>query len=76
MFLPAVGHNQRFSIVHQSFRRSIEIVHRHFHQVLYVVGELRNGMIKPASIAIHPKVLGSHRWNPFFKVIMKHMFLH
>ena len=76
MFLHVVGRNQRFRVVHQSFRRSIEIVHRHFHQVLYVVGELRNGMIKPASIAIHPKVLGSHRWNPFFKVIMKHMFLH
>jgi len=76
MFPHIVGHNQRFRVVHQSFRRSIEIVHRHFHQVLYAVGELRNEMIKPPSIAIHPKVLGSHRWNPFFKVIMKHMFLH
>ena len=31
MFLHVVGHNQRFRVVHQSFRRSIEIVHRHFH---------------------------------------------
>ena len=64
MFLHVVGHNQRFRVVHQSFRRSIEIVHRHFHQVLYAVGELRNEMIKPPSTAIHPKILGSHKWNP------------
>ena len=44
MFLHVVGHNQRFRVVHQSFRRSIEIVHRHFHHVLYVVGDLRNEM--------------------------------
>ena len=69
MFLHVVGHNQRFRVIHQSFRRSIETVHRHFHQVLYVVGELRNEMIKPPSTAIHPKVLGSHRWNPFLKVM-------
>jgi len=31
MFLHVVGHNQRFRVVHQSFRRSIEIVSRHFH---------------------------------------------
>jgi hypothetical protein len=31
MFLHVVGHNLRVRVVHQSFRRSIEIVHRHFH---------------------------------------------
>ena len=61
MFLHVAGHNQRFRVVHQSFRRSIETVHRHFHQVLYAVGELRNETIKPPSTAIHLKVLGSHR---------------
>ena len=76
MFLHVVGYNQRFRVVHRSFRRSIQTVHKHFHQVLYAVGELRNEMIKPPSIAIHLKVLGSHRWNPFFKVVVKHMFLH
>jgi predicted chitinase len=74
MFLRVVGHNQTFRVVHQSSRRSIETVHRHFHQVLYVVGELMNEMIKPPSTAIHPKVLESHRWNPYFMVIVKHMF--
>ena len=61
MFLSVVGHNQRFRVVHQSFRRSIETVHKHFHQVLYAVGELRNELIKPPSTTIHPKVLESHR---------------
>ena len=31
MFIHVVGHNQRFRVVHQSFRRSIETIHRHFH---------------------------------------------
>jgi hypothetical protein len=30
MFLYVVGHNQRFRVAHQSFKRSIEIVGRHF----------------------------------------------
>jgi hypothetical protein len=55
MFLYVVGHNQRFRVVHQSFRRSVEIVSRHFHQVLYAVGELRAELIKPPSGATHPK---------------------
>ena len=60
MFLHVVGHNQRFRVVHQSFRRSIEIVHRHFHQVLYAVGELRNDMIKPPSTTTNAK----NPWKP------------
>ena len=68
MFFHVVGHNQRFRVVHQSFRRSIETVNRHFHQVLYAVGELRAEMIKQPSGSTHVKILGSHRWNPFFKV--------
>ena len=61
MFLHVVGHNQRFRVVHQSFRRSIETVSRHFHQVLYAVGELRGEMIRPPSTDSHPKILGSQR---------------
>jgi hypothetical protein len=68
MFLHVVGHNQRFRVVHQSFRRCFQTVHKHFHQVLYAVGELRNEMIKPSITITHPKILGSYRWNPFFKV--------
>ena len=37
IFLHVAGHNQRFRVVHQSFRRSIETVSRHFHQVLYAI---------------------------------------
>jgi len=68
MFLHVVGHNQRYRVVHQSFRRSIETVHRHFHQVLYAVGELRSEMIKPPGLETHPKIFESQRWNPYFKV--------
>jgi len=68
MFLHIVGHNQRFRVVHQSFRRSIETIHRHFHQGLYAIGELRSEMIKPPTPSIHPKILGSHRWNPYMQV--------
>ena len=68
MFLHVVGHNQRFRVVHQSFRRSIEIASKHFQQVLFAVGELRGDLIKPPTCSTHPKILGSHRWNPFFKV--------
>jgi hypothetical protein len=57
MFLHVVGHNQRFGVVHQSFRRSIETIHRHFHQVFFAVGELRSEMIKPPSTTTHPKIL-------------------
>jgi hypothetical protein len=46
-------------MVHQSFRRSIETVSRHFCQVLYVVGELRNEIIKPSRLETHPNIVGS-----------------
>jgi predicted chitinase len=57
MFLHVVGHSQRFRVVHQSFRRSIQTVRKHFHQVLYADGELRNELIKPPSTATDPKIL-------------------
>ena len=40
MFLHVVSHNQRFRVVHQSFRRSIETMHRHFHQVCMLLVSL------------------------------------
>ena len=45
MFLHVVGHNQRFSCIKFSFRRSTETISSHFQEVLYVVGELRNELI-------------------------------
>jgi hypothetical protein len=68
MFLHVVGHNQRVRVVHHPFRRSIQTVHKHFHQVLYTVGELRDEIIKAPSSGTNPKILGSHRWNPYLKV--------
>jgi hypothetical protein len=70
MFLHVVSHNQRFRVVHHPFRRSIQTVHKHFHQIMYAVGELRNEIMKAPSSGTHPKVLGSPRWNPYLKVIV------
>ncbi|XP_072146575.1 protein ALP1-like [Setaria viridis] len=67
MFLHVVGHNQRFRVINMTFRRSPETISRFFHQVLYAVGELRNELIVPPSTSIHPRILGSRRWNPYFK---------
>jgi hypothetical protein len=68
MFLHVVGHNQRFKVIELTFRRSIEIINRYFQEVLYVVGELHNEMIAPPSTSVHPKILNSRRWYPYFKV--------
>jgi hypothetical protein len=68
MFLYVVGHNQRFRVAHQSFRRSIEIVGRHFLQVIFAVRELRGDLIKPSTDSTYSKILGSHRWNPVFAI--------
>jgi hypothetical protein len=68
MFLHIVGHNQRFRVVHQNWRRFIETVHRHFKEVLYAVGELRSEMIRPEPNETPLKISNSHRWYPYFKV--------
>ena len=68
MFLHIVGHNQRFSVIHQNWRRSVETVHRHFKEVLYAIGELRQEMIRPPSNETPAKISNSPRWYPYFKV--------
>ena len=35
MFLHVVGHNQRFRVIHNTFRRSMETISRYFKQVLF-----------------------------------------
>jgi hypothetical protein len=68
MFLHIVGHNQRFRVIRQNWRRSIETVHRHFKEVLYAIGELRQDMIRPPSNETPLKVSNSPRWYPYLKV--------
>jgi hypothetical protein len=68
MFLHVVGHNQRFKVMHNTFRRSIETISHYFNQVLYAIGELRQDMIKPPSGDIPSKIRYSKRWYPYFKV--------
>lgn len=62
-----------FRVVHQSFRRSIETMSRHFHQSLVSMGELRDEMIRGPSTAVHHKILASQRWNPYFRVSTPYM---
>jgi hypothetical protein len=40
MLFHVVGHSQRFRVVPQAFRRSIETVYRHFHQVCMLLVSL------------------------------------
>jgi hypothetical protein len=68
MFLHVVGHNERFMVVDLTSRRSGETVSRFFQRVLYAVGELRNEMIVPPATSVHPRILRSRRWYPYFKV--------
>nr|XP_020198761.2 protein ALP1-like [Aegilops tauschii subsp. strangulata] len=67
MFLHVVGHNQRFRVIHNTFRRSMETISRYFKQLLYAVGELRGEMIRRPSGQTPPKIHGSPRWYPYFK---------
>jgi hypothetical protein len=69
MFLHVVGHNQRFRVIHQSWRRSAETVSRYFKEVLYAIGELRDDMIKAPTGETPLKIRNSPRWYPYFKVI-------
>ena len=68
MFLHVVGHNQRFRVIHNTFRRSMDTISRYFKQVLFAVGELRGEMIRRPSGQTPPKIRGSPRWYPYFKV--------
>ena len=56
MFLHVVGHNQRFSCIKFSFRRSTETISRYFQEVLYAVGELRNELIVVQSPSVPSKI--------------------
>lgn len=69
MFLHVVGHNQRFRVIHQNFRRSIETVSMYFREVLYAVGELREELIRAPSGETTLKIRNSPRWFPYLKVI-------
>ena len=66
MFLH-VGHNQRFRVIHNTFRRSMETISRYFKQVPFAIGELRGEMIRRPSGQTPPKIRESPRWYPYFK---------
>ena len=68
MFLHVLGHNQRFRVIHNTWRRSTETISRYFKQVLYAIGQLREKMIKPPGSHTPQKIAESHRRFPYFKV--------
>ena len=68
MFLHVVGHNQRFRVIHNTFRRSNETISRYFKQVLFAVGELKDEMIKTPTGQTPQNIRQSRSWYPYFKV--------
>jgi hypothetical protein len=68
IFLHVIGHNQRFRVMHNTFRRSIETISCYFNQVLHAIGELRQEIIKPPSGETSSKIQNNNRWFPYFKV--------
>ncbi|KAG8047894.1 hypothetical protein GUJ93_ZPchr0008g13997 [Zizania palustris] len=68
MFLNTVGHNLRNRLVGTNFDRSGETISRYFNKVLHAIGELRNELIRPPSMATPTKIEGNPRWDPYFKV--------
>ncbi|SPT20816.1 unnamed protein product [Triticum aestivum] len=67
IFLHVIGHNQRFRVIHNMVRRSMETISRYFKQVHFTIGELRGEMIRRPSGQTPPKIRGSPRWYPYFK---------
>jgi predicted chitinase len=61
MFLHVVGHNQRFTFISLSFRWSTKTISRHFQEVLYAVGELRNEITVPTSSAVPTRIQNIRR---------------
>ncbi|XP_037487278.1 uncharacterized protein LOC119365731 [Triticum dicoccoides] len=70
MFLHVVGHNQRFRVIHSTFRRSKETISRYFKQVFFTIGELREEMTRRPSGQTPSKIRGSPRWYPYFKIAL------
>jgi hypothetical protein len=77
MFLHVVGHNQRFRVVRNTFKRSMETISRYFQPVLYAVGELKDEMIKALSRITPQKIKNSYKWFLYFRVRTTHVrFVH
>ncbi|KAI4993629.1 hypothetical protein ZWY2020_007942 [Hordeum vulgare] len=64
LFLYVVGHNQRFTVMHNTFRRSMKTISRYFKQVVYAIRELRGEMILSPSSRTPTKIHTSPRWYP------------
>jgi hypothetical protein len=68
MFLHVLGYNRRFRVIHNTWRKSTEIISHYFKQVLFAIGELREKMIKLLSTHTPTKIKDNYQWFPYFKV--------
>jgi hypothetical protein len=76
MFLHVVGHNQRFRVMHNTFKRSIQTISRYFNNILYAIGELRQEMIKPPFGETPSNIRNNRTWYPYFKVSTNNIAMH
>lgn len=68
VFLHTIGHNQRKRLIQVNWKRSGEIISRHFHNVLQAIFPIYLEFITGPTTGVHRKVAGSHRFYPYFKV--------
>jgi hypothetical protein len=76
MFFNTVGHNLRNRVVGTNFDRSGETANQYLYRVLQAIGELRSDYIRPPSSKTPTKIIGSPRWDPYFKVCALIVYFH
>uniref|UniRef100_A0A8R7UIY8 DDE Tnp4 domain-containing protein n=1 Tax=Triticum urartu TaxID=4572 RepID=A0A8R7UIY8_TRIUA len=67
MFLHTIVHNLRNRVVSANFGRSYGTTSIYFRKALHAIGELRNDYIRPPSLETPAKIIGNHRFDPYFK---------
>jgi hypothetical protein len=66
MFLHVLGYNRRFRVIHNTWRKSTEIISHYFKQVLFAIGELRE---KNDQAAIYPHSHQNQRQLPMVSIL-------
>ncbi|KAM3289739.1 hypothetical protein P3S67_018028 [Capsicum chacoense] len=66
IFLEIVDYNERFRKIGVHFYRSIESIHRYFHNVLQAALKLYPILIKSPDGTIQPEIMNNHRYYPWF----------
>ncbi|GKA31894.1 putative harbinger transposase-derived nuclease domain-containing protein [Tanacetum coccineum] len=61
IFLMAIRHNQRFTVLRRRFQRSKQTIHKCFHEVLDQMLVFAQEVIQPTSFNPNPDILGNNR---------------